>query len=113
MKKALILFTLPALVFTLVLPAYAQQGSIKVGENLPVNPAIILVGMFIGAIAGVITVFIFRNKLKSVSFKSEADEYLRNGSFNLTESKDIFIDKQTERSLRTKNSGIIDGLRND
>ncbi|MBQ6265257.1 MAG: hypothetical protein IJK60_07405 [Clostridia bacterium] len=113
MKKTTVIFTLPALILSLTVPVFAQQSSFKIGENLPVNPAYILAGMFIGAIAGVIAVFFCKNRLRSVSFKSEADDYLKNGSFNLTESKDIFIDKQTDRTLRAKSNSIFDELRKD
>ena len=113
MKRPITLFALLIIVFALTLPAFAKTGGIKVGDNLPINPAYILVGMFIGAVAGVITVFAFKSRLRSVSFKEEANDYLRNGSFNLVESTDRLIDKKTERTLRTKNSSIINELRND
>ena len=113
MRKIYALFALPVLIFVFSVPAYAQQGSIMVGENLPVKPACILAGMFIGAVVAVLSVFYLKNKLRSVSFKKEADSYIKSGSFLLTESKDIFIDKKTDRTLRTKNSGIIDELRNN
>ena len=91
----------------------AYTGSITVGENLPVRPAYILAGMFIGAVAGVLSVHIAKNRLKSVSFRSEADDYLKNGSFNLTESKDNLIDINTSRTLRLKKNSIIDELNRD
>lgn len=113
MKKISIILSAVVLSAVCAPVVYAQPGSIIVGENLPVKPAFILAGMFIGAVAAVISVFYVKSRLKSVSFRKEADSYIKNGSFLLTESKDILIDTKTTRSLRTKNSGIIDELRKD
>ena len=110
MKKFFCLFGFLAALRFSTLPVYAAWST-TVGENLPVKPAYILAGMFTGAVAAVITVFVFKSRLKSVSFKSEANDYLINGSFNLTESKDIFIEKTVSKSLRTKQSIIPDELK--
>ena len=113
MKRTIVVLLSVFSMFLFCPAAAAHSGGITVGENLPVKPAFILVGMFIGAVVAVFSVFHAKNKLKSVSFQREADSYIKNGSFLLTESTDRLIDTKTTRSLRTKNSGILDELRKD
>ena len=69
---------------------------------------LICIALIIGFIAAIITVSVMKSKLKSVRFQSAAAGYVRNGSFNLTESYDHYLYctvTRTERPKQTDNSG--------
>ena len=51
----------------------------------------IVTALIIGVAAAFITVFIMKSQLKSVRYRSEANNYLKAGSFNLNLKRDIFL----------------------
>ncbi len=72
------------------------------GSVLPA-PMWILVSIGTGIVAALIVVGSMRKKLKTVTMQSEANNYLRNGSLNITESNDIFLYSNVTRSAKPKN----------
>lgn len=65
----------------------------------------LLIGLGIGLAVGLIVIFIFKGQLKSVAKKTEANDYLRQGSFMLTGQNDRFITVHVSKSAKSSNSG--------
>lgn len=66
------------------------------------------VAVVIGFAAAIITVSVMKSRLKSVRFQSAAGDYVRDGSFNLTDSNDRYLYctvTRTERPKQSDNSG--------
>lgn len=65
-----------------------------------------LVVCFVGAfIVAFIVVSIMKGKLKSVRFQDNARAYVRDGSFVLANSRDLYLYSTTSRVARPKNTG--------
>lgn len=60
--------------------------------------------IIIGFIVSLVIVLFMKSKLKSVRFRSAAD-YVRSGSVNLSDSRDIFLYRNVSRSAKPKNNG--------
>ena len=71
----------------------------------------VVTALVIGVVLAFITVFIMKSQLKSVRFKSEANNYLKAGSFNLNVQRDIFLYFTITRTLKPqpKSSGGTSG----
>lgn len=70
----------------------------KVGKTL-------IVALIIGLVAGVIVALILRGQLKSVRRQNQANAYIKNGSMQITTSRDLFLYRQVSRTKReTSNS---------
>ena len=61
-----------------------------------------LICIVVGVIGGFIAVSIMKGKLKSVRRRGEASDYVRNGSFNITNSSDIFLYTTVSKTARPK-----------
>ena len=61
-----------------------------------------LICIVVGDIGGFIAVSIMKGKLKSVRRRGEASDYVRNGSFNITNSSDIFLYTTVSKTARPK-----------
>lgn len=59
--------------------------------SVSVNPLWIPIALGIGIVIAFIVVLIMKSQLKSVHFQSAAEDYVKSGSFHLTESRDIFL----------------------
>lgn len=85
------------------------------GENYrnPFNASLtLIICLIIGFIIGLISVLIMKGKMKSVFFRDSAREYTVNGSFKLSNSRDIFLyrtvirtKRETESKSRSSSSG--------
>lgn len=73
-------------------------------EKREVTPARILVPVGFGLIVGLITVCVMASQLKSVKSRSDAGDYVKSGSFNLTQSYDRFLWRRVNRVRRQNNS---------
>ncbi len=62
-------------------------------------------GLFVGVIIAFIAVLVMKGQLKTVRYQSEAQNYLRNGSFNVTERRDIFLYSTVSRRAKPKDNG--------
>lgn len=76
---------------------FALSFLIEIFANLIIS-AIIAVG------GGFLITGIMRSQLKSVGFKSNAADYVRQGSFNVTERNDLFMYKKVDRREKPKNN---------
>lgn len=67
----------------------------------------LLIALVVGVLVGLLVVTSMKSKLKSVAMKSSAAGYVREGSFALTRSRDIFLYRTHTRvySPRQKSSG--------
>ena len=55
------------------------------------NPVWIVAAVGIGIAIAFVTVFIMKSQLKSVRYQPAASNYLKDGSLNITHSRDIFL----------------------
>ncbi len=75
----------------------------KTGRNL-------IIAVVIGFIVALIITGSMKGKLKSVMRRDMAKDYVKNGSLNITESRDTFLYSQVTRTKReSKDSGSDDG----
>lgn len=68
-----------------------------------------LICIVVGVIGGFIAVSIMKGKLKSVRRRGEASDYVRNGSFNITNSSDIFLYTTVSKTARPKDDDSSHG----
>ncbi len=89
MKKAV--FTLFVLLLSLlfVLSVYAHED-VKYDESFDFGKTV-LISAVVGLIIGFIAVSLMKAQLKSVRSAKNAANYIRQGSFSLTESRDVFL----------------------
>ena len=81
---------------------YEQQNNSQPRQT-ELNPIrLIPINIVIGLVIGFIVVEIMKSKHKSVSKKTEASDYLRNGSFKLTYTNDRFVRSQVNRIKKPK-----------
>ena len=69
----------------------------------------VLVCLAVGIVISLIVVSSMCAKHKSVRARREADNYVRDGSMNLTVSSDSFLYRNVSRSPRPKNTGSYRG----
>ncbi len=67
------------------------------------------IALVIGIIIAVIVVLVLRGQLKSVKFEAAANNYVKDGSFNLTVQRDIFLYRTVTRIARPKSSSSSGG----
>ena len=60
----------------------------------------VIIVTVIGLIAGLITAFVMKGKLKSVRKQDSARTYVKPGSMQLTYSRDIFLYRNVERTKK-------------
>ena len=82
--------------------AYYLDGHINgfpfnFGKNL-------LTALIIGAIAGLITVFVLKGQLKSVYMQNQANVYVRSGSMQVTDSREFFLYREVRRVKKESSS---------
>ncbi len=65
----------------------------------------LFVGAVIGVIIAFIVVLIMKGKLKSVRYQSAAQNYMRQGSLNITEKRDIFLYSTVSKRAKPKDNG--------
>ncbi len=64
----------------------------------------LIICLVIGFVIALIITLIMRGKLKSVRSKSEASDYVRNGSLNITVARDIFLYRRVTRTQKAESS---------
>ncbi len=62
------------------------------------------VSVVVGFVAAFIVTGIMKSKLKSVASRSRASDYLKTGSLNVTEARDIFLYRQVTRTEKQSSS---------
>lgn len=69
----------------------------------------ILISLVIGIILAVIICFIIKSQLKSVAMKSNAADYVREGSLNITSQSDRFLYSHVTKTAKPKNNSSSGG----
>ena len=69
----------------------------------------IVISLVIGAVIGLIAVTAMKGKLKSVTRRNEASDYVRAGSLSITNSSDIFLYRTMSRVARPKDENRSGG----
>ncbi len=69
----------------------------------------VLISLAVGLVVAFIIVSVMCSKHKSVRVRREADDYVRNGSMNLTVSSDSFLYRNVSRTPKPKNNGSSRG----
>lgn len=72
-------------------------SSFEFGRNL-------IIALVIGFVVAFIATSVMKGKLKSVRFRNQAADYVRNGSMNVTVSRDFFLYRNITRTARPKNN---------
>lgn len=80
-----------------------DDGDTGTGSVLP-PPMWILISIAVGVITALIVVGIMKSKLKTVKIQASANNYLKNGSLNITDSSDIFLYSNVTRTAKPKNN---------
>ena len=70
----------------------------------PMKPGWILVAVIAGFILSFITVGTMKGKLKTVRFQPAANSYMKAGSMNISESRDMFLYNTVTRTAKPKDS---------
>lgn len=73
------------------------------GGIIPLPPLFIPICLVVGLVAALIAVSVMKAKLKSVSYKAAADDYVVKGSLNITESRELFLYSTVTRTEKPKN----------
>lgn len=77
--------------------------------KIQVKPLWIGAAVIIGIIIAFIVVFIMKSQLKTVRFQPAASNYLKEGSLNITQSRDIFLYSTVTRTPKPKNTSSSGG----
>ena len=78
------------------------------GPNVPPSYAL-PIGIGCGLIIGIITALVMKSSMKTTRAQSMANNYIRQGSFKLTNSRDIFLYSQVTRTKRSTDTGSSSG----
>lgn len=70
----------------------------------PMKPGWILAAIIAGFILSFITVGTMKSKLKTVRFQPAANSYMKEGSMNITESRDMFLYNTVTRTAKPKDN---------
>lgn len=90
----------------------AREGNPYDTNNLPRKPLPLIwipISLAIGICLSFLIVGTMKAKLKTVRFQSAAGNYIKNGSLNITESRDTFLYNTVTRTERPKNSDSSGG----
>lgn len=84
----------------------AENGEPFDGDNMPKGDFAVgmnlLIALAIGFVIALIATGIMRGKLKTVQRQAAADSYVKPGSLNITESRDLFLYTHVDRRERPK-----------
>lgn len=90
----------------------AKDGEPYDNNDLPKEPLSIVwipISIVIGLVIALIVVSVMIGKLKTVRYQSAANDYVKSGSMNITESRDMFLYRTVNKTARPKNEGSSGG----
>ncbi len=99
MKKLTFMLTMLLTMLCMSLQALAFDGSSGGG-----GAGGIVIGVLIGIVIAVIVMLGHKSKLKSVRMERAAANYIKQGSFHLTSSREIYLYKRVDRRAKPKNN---------
>lgn len=95
MKKFLLIFTASlALALLLSVSASATDGSGSGGSNTLLY---IVIALFVGLLAAGVSLFFMYRAMSTVRRQKRADAYVDEGSFSLSECRDVFLYSRVTR----------------
>ena len=83
------------------------QKPLTNSHNLPKEPLSLIwipISIAVGVCLSFIIVGNMKSKLKTVRFQAAASNYMKNGSLNITESRDLFLYNTVTRTAKPKNN---------
>lgn len=87
----------------------AKTGKPYDTGNLPKKPFPVFlslgVALLVGFVIALISVSYMKSKLKTVRHQSAASDYTKQGSMNISESRDLFLYKKFDRKPKPKDNG--------
>ncbi len=87
----------------------ARSGEPYDVSNLPKDsfPLLrnLIIALAIGFVIALIAVSVMKYQMKSIRSQPEANKYVRNGSMNVTESRDLFLYTKIDRRAKPKDNG--------
>lgn len=92
----------------------AEEGDPYDVENLPNEPlskSWILISLIVGAILAFIITGYMRSQLKTVRKQMSAMSYVKDGSMNITDRRDLFLYRKVHRTAKPKDTGSSGGSR--
>lgn len=92
----------------------AGDGEAYDVKNLPKEPLAkswILISLIMGAVIAFIITGCMRSRLKTVRKQMSAMSYVKDGSMNLTDSRDMFLYRRVTRRAKPKNTSSSGGSR--
>ena len=87
MKKLTLLFIALLLFGMTTLSVSATDGTMPSHDPM----SVVLVSLAIGLVVGLVTVLLMKRGMSTVRKQKRADNYTREGSFSLEESRDLFL----------------------
>lgn len=100
MKKIVSILTMMLAMLCTSVQALAFDSSSGDGAD----PMAIVVGVLIGIVIAVVIMLGHKSKLKSVKMQHAAANYIKQGSFRLTTSREIYLYKRVERREKPKDN---------
>ena len=89
----------------------AREGHPYDVNNLPREPLSLMylfLALGIGLVLAWVVVHVMKSQLRSVAFQENAASYVREGSMNLTNSRELFLYRDVHRTERPKESSSSD-----
>ncbi len=86
----------------------ARNGKPYDYNNMPKEPFSLMwipIALFGGAVISFIVVGVMKAELKSVRKQAAANNYVRQGSLNITESRDTYLYRKVDKREKPKNNG--------
>ena len=87
----------------------ARNGEPYDSDNLPKEPYDVVfslvIAVIIGFVVALIATAIMKGQLNSIRSQIGAGNYVKTGSMNVTESRDMFLYRRVDRRLRPQNNG--------
>ena len=74
----------------------------------PLSPMYLVLAVGIGLVLAWVIVSVMKSQLRSVAFQENAASYVREGSMNLTNSRELFLYRDVHRTERPKESSSSD-----
>lgn len=98
MKKLVSLLLVTAMLFCMSVTAFAEGSGGSGSGSMS-----IVVGVIVGIIIAVIVMLCLKGQLKTVRMEHAAKSYIKQGSFHLTTSREIYLYKKVDRTQKQKN----------
>ncbi|NLD88582.1 MAG: TPM domain-containing protein [Clostridiales bacterium] len=85
------------------------QGGAGMARTRMLSPSWIPGSIIVGIIIAFISTAVMKSKLKSVRFKTEASDYVRQGSFKVTDAHETFLYSKVTKVAKQKSSSSSSG----